>query len=348
MTIWKLFLPLCLVMFLGSCRERVDLRGSTDRESGENDTRFSKRPNPPSGADGTSDNPNGNDSPRTEPGSIPNTENSPPSSLPGPFPNSAPAPAPNPQQPPGPQPSDDPNWTPPAGKKLVWSDEFDGSSINLGNWSYDLGAWPYNGEAEYYTDNGTGGPNAYVADGALVIKALRQNMGGRSYTSARLKTQGKKSWQYGTVVAKMKLPYGKGLWPAFWMLGTQYDGWPKCGEIDIMEVVGGGKNDSVITAAMHWGESTSSHMKTPPTWIDSPTPPSQDWHYYEMDWDATSVVIKFDGKEFFRKEINGLSYFHQPFYMILNVAVGGNWPGYPDATTVFPQTMTVDWVRVYQ
>lgn len=243
---------------------------------------------------------------------------------------------------------DEDNWTPPTGQTLVWSDEFNGTEIDLTNWSYDVGAWPYNGEAEYYTDNGTGGTNAYISNEALVIRAFPQNMGGRSYTSARLKTQGKKSWQYGTVVAKMKLPFGKGLWPAFWMLGTRDDNWPNCGEIDIMELVGGGNDDNVITAAMHWGESTASHQKTPPAWFNAPSPPSQDWHYYEMNWDANAVVIKFDGTEFFRKDISQLPYFHQPFFIILNVAVGGNWPGYPDNTTVFPQTMTIDWVRVYQ
>lgn len=242
------------------------------------------------------------------------------------------------------------NWIPPSGKTLVWSDEFDGTNINRDNWDYDTGPWPYNGEAEYYTDNGIGGPNAYVSNGALVIKAMKQTKDQREYTSARLKTEGKQYWKYGTIVAKMKLPYGKGIWPAFWMMGNDmaWVGWPKCGEIDIMELVGGGDGDKTTYATMHWGESSQTKISEPSGVKKFTSPLSQGWHYYQMDWDPNYVVIKFDGEEYFHKDISNLPYFHKPFFLLLNMAIGGEWPGYPDETTRFPQYMYSDWVRVYQ
>jgi len=238
-------------------------------------------------------------------------------------------------------------WTPPSDKTLVWSDEFDGEEINTSDWAYNSG--PNRNELQYYTDNGPGGQNAYVSDGALVIKAMEQSMGGKDYTSARMKTEGKGEWKCGTVVAKIRMPYGKGIWPAFWMLGSDISsvGYPKCGEIDIVEMVGGGDGDRTVYATTHWGESSldhrSLHIKkelSDPLW--------QDWHYYQLDWDPSSISIKVDGEEYLRQDISRLSYFQKPYFIILNIAVGGDWPGSPDQTSVFPQYMYVDWVRVYQ
>lgn len=256
-----------------------------------------------------------------------------------------------------------PEWTPPSGKTLVWSDEFEGTTINTLNWNYQIGGTQNNGSV-YFTDNGQSGPNAYVSDGVLVIKAMKQNMGGKPYTSAYLSTEGKKDWKYGTIVAKLKLPYGQGIWPSFWMLGNDVSsvGFPKCGEIDIAEMYGGlgggngdvdgdgvvdGKGDYRVWANTHYGES----IKTDVAWSYAklfPTPLWQEWHYYQLDWDPSLIKIKVDGEEYYQKNISNLTYFQKPFFIILCLNVGGDWPGLPDNSTVFPQYLYADWVRVYQ
>ena len=188
-------------------------------------------------------------------------------------------------------------YSPPVGySNLVWSDEFNGSQIDLANWSYNTGAGGWgNNELENYTDNGTGGQNAYTTNGYLVIKAI--NQGG--YTSARMLTLGKQSWKHGVVVARMRLPYGKGIWPAFWMMGTNINdsgnGWPKCGEIDIMEMVGGGTSGNNTTyGTLHWGE-IGAHQMSPSTSYVNVSSLSADWHYYELIWTASTATIRFDG-----------------------------------------------------
>jgi beta-glucanase (GH16 family) len=237
-------------------------------------------------------------------------------------------------------------WTSPPGKTLVWSDEFEGTTINNSNWDYDVGPWEIGNELECYTDNRS---NAYLSNDSLVISAIKRDMGESSYTSARLKTEGKRAWKYGTIVAKMKLPYGKGIWPAFWMMGNNFKsvGWPNCGEIDAMEMIGGGNGDRTVYGSMYWGNDPQKFLKSTRSKV-LPSPLSEDWHYYQVDWDPSSVVMKVDGEEYFREDISNLPYFHQPFFIILNTAVGGNWPGSPDETTTFPQNMYIDWVRVYQ
>ncbi|MGE5811545.1 MAG: family 16 glycosylhydrolase, partial [Ignavibacteria bacterium] len=138
------------------------------------------------------------------------------------------------------------NW------QLVWSDEFDSTSINLSNWTHESGGngWG-NNELQFYTNRDV---NSYIDSGKLVIKAVAENYSGRSYTSARLKTQGKRFWQYGKVESRLKLPFGQGIWPAFWMLGENitYTGWPACGEIDIMEMIGGSGRENTVHGTAHW------------------------------------------------------------------------------------------------
>lgn len=244
------------------------------------------------------------------------------------------------------------SYTIPSGYSLAWSDEFNGSLIDLGNWNYDTGAWGWgNNEWENYTDNGTGGNNAFVTDGMLVIKAIKTTGGPGGYTSARMKTQEKKYWKQGIIVARLILPFGKGIWPAFWMLGTNITtvNWPKCGEIDIMEMIGGDTvNESTTYGTLHWGEDYSSHVYQGSSFKNS-EPLWKNWHYYEAEWNSSNITLKFDGYIVFSKDVSSLSiYFDHPFFIILNIAVGGSWPGYPDSTTTFPQYMFVDWVRVYQ
>ena len=239
-------------------------------------------------------------------------------------------------------------FNPGPGYTLVWSDEFNGDSIDTSVWSYETEAtgWSHywNNELQHYTDNGRGGPNAFVTNGMLVIKAIKVNDNNTfdSYTSARMVTKGKKSWQYGVIAARIALPYGKGIWPAFWMLGNN-ETWPACGEIDIMEQIGNPSNR--VHATLHWYDGGHKYYGTS-TNIQNPL----EFHIYHAEWTRTYIKIGVDGNFYFNMDITGpaVTEFHQPFYILLNLAVGGNWPGKPDSTTKFPQYMFVDWVRVYQ
>lgn len=251
--------------------------------------------------------------------------------------------------------------TTPANYHLVWSDEFNGMHINTADWSYDTVAtgWShkFNYEWQDYTDNGTGGPNAFVTNGVLVIKATRKQPfnAKHSYDSARLTTQGKHSWQYGKIAARMTQPYGNGVWPAFWMLGDGGGTWPACGEIDIMELVGGslgaskeGGGDNISFANCHWANFLNIHDSSGSQKIKINAP--SNFHVYELEWSTNSIKMFLDGVKYYSLNTSpeAMSEFRQKFYIILNLAIGGTYPGYPDSTTVFPQYMYIDWVRVYQ
>jgi beta-glucanase (GH16 family) len=240
-------------------------------------------------------------------------------------------------------------WTPGAGWALVWADEFTGDSVNRANWNYDLGAGGWgNAELETYTTE-----NAVVADGLLRITALKEPNG--AYTSSRLKTQGLQSWTYGKVAARLRLPRGQGIWPAFWMLGDNIStvGWPRCGEIDIMEMIGGGEDrDDSTYGTLHWDQDGHHFTGTSRTELPDPAIFHDAFHVFEVEWTQTAIIWKLDGSEIGRLAIDAATApareeFHRPFFIILNLAVGGNWPGSPDASTVFPQAFEVDWVRVY-
>ena len=231
---------------------------------------------------------------------------------------------------------------------LVWSDEFDGPDIDMNNWTHEIGGHGWgNSEWQYYTDRPD---NSYIQDGLLVIKAQEENFGGKNYTSARMISRGKEFWQYGKVEARLKVPTGQGLWPAFWMMGENIGevGWPACGEIDIMEFIGGAGREHEAYGTAHWEQ--NGHASYGGVYrLSSGTFPD-DFHIFSIIWSPTSIEWYIDGKRYHVIDIRGagLSEFHQDFFILLNVAVGGNWPGYPDATTTFPQTMEVDYVRVYQ
>lgn len=237
----------------------------------------------------------------------------------------------------------DQNWS------LVWSDEFKNTGLpDSAKWGYDVGGngWG-NNELEYYTKSCP--ENARIENGKLIITAIKENYGAMNYTSARLKTQGKASWKYGKIEARIKLPYGKGIWPAFWMLGNKFSavGWPECGEIDIMEMVGGTKGNNTIHGAAHWEK--NGHVSDGGETSLSTGIFSDDFHIFAIEWDQQYIKWFLDGTMYHTIDItpDGLSEFHENFFIILNLAVGGNWPGSPDSTTVFPQTMEVDYVRVY-
>lgn len=229
---------------------------------------------------------------------------------------------------------------------LVWSDEFNGTSLSGSNWVYETGTgsggWG-NNELEYYTNRSQ---NISVSGGYLNITALKESYGGMGYTSARIKTQGLKSWTYGTIEARIKLPKGQGLWPAFWMLGTNIGsvGWPACGEMDIMEHV---SNEAMVHGTMHWDTNGYANYGMP-----SPNLDFSQFHTYQIQWDTNAIRWYVDGTLYctgnIANNINGTDEFHRPFFILLNLAVGGNWPGSPDGSTVFPAKMQVDYVRVYQ
>jgi beta-glucanase (GH16 family) len=245
------------------------------------------------------------------------------------------------------------------GWKLVWSDEFsnpDGSPVDTTRWISESGGngWG-NQELEYYT---TRPENAFQQGGNLVIKVLQEKYTGadgvtRDYTSARLKTLGQFSQKYGRFEARIKIPQGQGIWPAFWMLGDDIGkvGWPKCGEIDTMENIG--KEPATVHGTIHGpGYSGDKGISAPYS-----LPPDQhfadDFHLYAVEWEPKAIRFYVDDHLYATRTPAELPkgtkwVYNHPFFLLLNVAVGGNWPGNPDATTVLPQTMLVDYVRVYK
>ncbi|MBN32076.1 MAG: glycoside hydrolase [Crocinitomicaceae bacterium] len=235
-----------------------------------------------------------------------------------------------------------------SGKSLVWSDEFDESEINLNNWTYDLGAHGWgNQELQLYTSNSQ---NSYVHDGNLMIVAKNE---GNYYTSARMKSIDLQEFQYGRIDVRALLPKGQGIWPAIWMLGANFPtaGWPACGEIDIMELIGSSPN--YVHGTVHYGDDYTQHQFTGQgTSISFGQTFSDEFHVFSIDWNEQGITWYLDDVEFFSidQTVSGnQNYpFDNPFFFILNIAVGGEWPGYPDETTEFPQYMAVDYVRVFQ
>ncbi|GAB4085253.1 glycoside hydrolase family 16 protein [Myceligenerans cantabricum] len=237
----------------------------------------------------------------------------------------------------------------PTAEQLVWSDEFDGpdgTAPSSANWTHELGdhGWG-NGELQNYVDNRQN--SALDGNGNLVITA-RQNGGG--YTSARLVTKNKVQPQYGHIEARIQIPRGQGIWPAFWMLGGNFPDvqWPDSGEIDIMENVG--YEPHLVHGTLHGpgysgGGGVGGAYQHPQGWSFA-----DDFHTFAIDWAPDRITWSVDGNAYMTKtpaDVPGSWVYNQQFFMILNVAVGGEWPGYPDGTTQFPQRMLVDYVRVY-
>ena len=248
---------------------------------------------------------------------------------------------------------------PTSGYSLVWSDEFssaNGSAPDSTKWTDVVGGSGWgNHELQSYTSRPQ---NVQIQKGNLVITALQENYTGadgiaRNYTSARLKTQNLFTQAYGRFEARIKIPKGQGIWPAFWMLGNDINqnGWPKCGEIDIMENVG--REPGIIHGSLHGPSSTAPTSDLTAT-VSLPASQnySGDFHSYAIEWEPGTVRFYVDSNNyatFTRSQwpAGGQWVFDHPFFILLNVAVGGVWPGIPDATTQFPQQMLVDYVRVY-
>ncbi len=236
---------------------------------------------------------------------------------------------------------------------MTFHDEFsqaDGTPPDPTRWEHDIGGrWGNGAEAQFYTDRIT---NAYIQDGALQITARREYYGGNAYTSARLTTFGVFSQQYGRFEARIRIPTGKGIWPAFWLLGDNIDqaGWPACGEIDIMEHINFEPN---VVSTLHFPGASGRDASIGKDYYSPWTNDFSDgFHVYAMEWQPDEIRFYVDGAltQVVRRDNlrPGQQWvFDHPFYIILNVAVGGQWPGYPTARTVFPATMSVDYVRVY-
>jgi len=236
-----------------------------------------------------------------------------------------------------------------TGMDLIWRDEFD-TSIDPDKWTFEIGngndGWG-NAERQYYTKE-----NAMVRDGHLVITARKEWFSGFDYTSTRMKTMGNFSFKYGRVDIRAALPYGQGIWPALWMLGSNIPqvGWPACGEIDIMELIGGGEGrDDTVHGTAHWQENNT-HAKYGQSVTLGSGIFNDEFHVFSIVWDENSIRWYLDEKLYNTFDIrrSELSEFHEDFYLIVNLAVGGRWPGYPDGTTTFPQHLIVDYIRVFQ
>lgn len=247
-------------------------------------------------------------------------------------------------------------------RQLVFADEFDGKAgdpVDPAKWTAETGGHGWgNQELEFYTDSAA---NAFQdGKGSLVIKAVRQDLpdsfkcwyGPCLYTSARLNTKKTFDQKYGRFEARLKLPRGQGIWPAFWLLGNNIDqvGWPECGEIDIMENIG--REPKTVHGTIHGpgysgGEGIGASYQLPKKAVFA-----DDFHVYAVEWSEKKIRWYVDGKLFQTLTPKNLPtgkkwVYDHPFFIILNLAVGGGWPGQPDETTIFPQELLVDYVRVY-
>lgn len=232
------------------------------------------------------------------------------------------------------------------GWTLVWQDEFAGESLDPVNWTFDIGGHGWgNNELQAYTDRPE---NVRVEDGMLIIEARAEPFVRRNYTSGRIKTQGLHAWTYGRFEARMQLPYGNGMWPAFWMLGEDIETtpWPACGEIDIMEHIGRETNriHGTVHGPGYSGSGGVGNYTTVPNL-------AEEFHVYAVEWEPEEIRWYVNDVQYFRitpESVRGTWVFDHPFFLLINLAVGGEWPGPPDDTTVFPQFLKVDYVRVYQ
>lgn len=237
-----------------------------------------------------------------------------------------------------------------AGYTLAWSDEFSGNTINTANWGFESGnngGWG-NNELENYTGRVQ---NAFVSNGNLIIEARQEPLDGQIYTSARMITKDKQSFKFGRVDIRARLPKGKGIWPALWMLGDNIStaGWPACGEIDIMELLGNETNKMYGT--LHWGATPATHASKGTNYTLPAGGFDEKFHVFSMVWVQDTIKLLVDDQPYFTLnslDVSGNYPFNSKFFFIFNIAVGGSWPGAPDANTNFPQRMFVDYIRVFQ
>ena len=241
-----------------------------------------------------------------------------------------------------------------AGYTLAWSDEFNSPSVDAGVWTFETGdgcpnlcGWG-NNELEYYTNRPD---NLFFQDGKMIIEAKSESLGGKQYTSTRIKTEGKKTFKFGRIDIRAKLPKGKGIWPALWMLpqNNVYGGWPRSGEMDIMELVG--HEPARIYSTVHYGPGPGS-IQISRNYSLAAGNFNDEFHVFSVEWKQDQMKFYVDGNLF--STVNSTDFgantypFNEQFFFVANLAIGGNWPGSPDATTYFPQWLILDYIRVYQ
>lgn len=234
------------------------------------------------------------------------------------------------------------------GMTLAWQDEFSGTSLNTTNWTSETGTgtngWG-NNELQYYRQD-----NTSFKDGCLVITAKKEPFQGSNYTSSRIITKDKKIFRYGRIDIRAVLPEGQGIWPALWMLGSNIGdvGWPACGEIDIMEMIGGGAREKTVHGTAHWEE--GGHASYGNSYSLASGTFGDKFHVFSIVWNENSITWYMDDIQYNVIDTRpaGLSEFQNNFFFVMNLAVGGNWPQNPDTTTRFPQHLIVDYVRIFQ
>lgn len=237
-----------------------------------------------------------------------------------------------------------------AGKSLVWQDEFDGSALNASNWKHELGTgsggWG-NNELQFYRQE-----NTKVAKGYLVITAKEEAFQGSKYTSSRIISSGLREFKYGRIDIRAALPKGQGIWPAAWMLGANINTvpWPACGEIDIMEMIGGNGRENEIFGTVHWANANNQREQFSGKTKLATGTFADEFHVFSIEWNSTSITWYLDNVQYHKIDTTppNLSEFQNPFFFIFNIAVGGDLPGSPNTTTTFPQNFIVDYVRVFQ
>lgn len=239
--------------------------------------------------------------------------------------------------------------------QLVWYDEFESDQLDLDKWSFQFGTgseeglnnWG-NNELQYYTDREE---NLFIEDGHLHIVARQEAYSGMQYTSARIRTRNKGDWMYGRIEIRAKLPQGQGIWPAIWMLPTKDNfQWPRDGEIDIMEMVGHEPNR--VHGTVHYEKNDGNHHFVGSHFTLQNEIFADDFHTFSIEWKLNEIQFFVGENRYFTigpSSLDGDNYpFNSTFHLIMNVAVGGDWPGRPDSSTQFPQVMVIDYVRVYQ
>ncbi|MBN2339992.1 MAG: glycoside hydrolase family 16 protein [Deltaproteobacteria bacterium] len=252
------------------------------------------------------------------------------------------------------------------GWALIWHDEFDSAEIDLSKWEHEENCWGGgNNELQCYVADAK---NSFIENGILHIKAIADNPSGEvnppndtnittmPYSSARLRTKNLGDWKYGRIEARLQLPDGQGLWPAFWMLPTDsaYGGWAASGEIDIVEAVNLSPGDNIVYGTLHYGGQWPANVHSGDS-VSPSTYVSDNFHTYAVEWEEGEMRWYVNDTLYATQTdwytSGGASFpapFDQPFHILLNVAVGGNWPGPPNDATVFPKEMRIDYVRVYQ
>ena len=238
------------------------------------------------------------------------------------------------------------------GYRLKWADEFDGASLNLKNWSFENGdgcptlcGWG-NNELQYYKSE-----NASFKNGKMIIEARKEDYENKNFTSSKIVTRGKRIFKYGRIDFRAKLPQGQGIWPAFWMLPQQsvFGTWPKSGEIDIMEMIG--KDNAKNYGTLHFGPGPgSTQLGKNVSLLDGIF--FDEFHVFSLEWSENEIKWLLDGKlfsSFSKRDFGEINYpFNEEFFLIINLAVGGNWPGNPDINSYKNQKLIVDYVRVFE